>query len=208
MGGGGADAQQRAAQQAEEQRRAQVLAGQQAVERIYNTPEREAQIQDAVNATRGFLIKDLDRQNQVAQRQNKFALARSGTTGGSADVDSNRNLSQAYLRGVTEAERRAQAAGSSLRQADQNSKLNLFQMVQGGLDQTTAARNAGEAMRSNVASARAEAMQQGIGDVFQSFGDIYKRSRERAGERQTEKNQMQTFYQPNPYASRGIGPYD
>jgi hypothetical protein len=201
------NSQQREAQRAEEQRRANVLAGQQGVERIFGTPQREAQIQDAVGATRDFLQKDLDKQNTRAQLQSKFALARGGTTGGSLDVDTNRALSESYLRGVTEAERRAQAAGASLRQADQSAKLNLFGMIQSGLDQTTAARNAGEAMRSNIDSARAQSMQQGVGNVFEQFGDIYKRSRETKAKNDAEKFQYGSYYQQNPLTNRvGTGP--
>lgn len=186
MGGGGGS-QQREAQQAEEQRRRDILRTQQRVESIYNSPAREGQIEDLINATREFLSKDLNKKNADAQRQSKFAMARSGQTMGSVDVDTKKLIGEEYLRGTLEAERRAQGAGNSLRQSDLASKQNLFALAQSGVDMTVAARQAGEAMRGNIDSARAEAMQQGIGDAFGSFGDLYKRSRERGAEKRAER---------------------
>lgn len=198
--GGGNDRATREAQRAEDERRRQVEATQRQVESIYTSPEREAQIGDVVGATRQFLLTDLDKQQTRASRQAKFAAARSGQTMGSAAITNQRELADAYQRGLIEATRRAEAAGANLRQQDQSSKLNLFAMAQAGLDATTAARQAGEAMRANIASARADATQSGIGDVFQSMGDLYKRSREQKGATTAEKYQYGTFYQPGPYA--------
>jgi DNA-binding PucR family transcriptional regulator len=190
MGGGGGN-QQRAAEQAEAQRRADILNTQRRIESIYNTPAREAQI--------GDLTSDLDKKNLQAQRQSKFALARSGQTMGSLNVDTNKRLSDEYLRGTLEAERRAQGSGNALRQADQSSKLNLFQLAQSGVDMTTAANQAAAQMRQNIGMAQAEATQQGLGDLFGTFGDVYKRSRERAGTERAEKYQYGSFWAPSMY---------
>lgn len=193
---------QQQAQRAEDDRRRQVEATQRQIESIYSSPEREAQIGDFVGATRSFLQTDLDKQNIRAQRQAKFANARSGTTMGSNEISAQRDLGLAYLRGGIEAERRAQGAGNALRQADQSSKLNLFSMAQSGLDLTTAAQQAGQSLRQNIGLARADATQSGIGDVFASLGDMYKRSRENAGQRKAEKD-FGNFYGPSPYGRRG-----
>lgn len=203
-GSGSARRQQRAAEQAEAQRRADIARTQQSVEAIYSTPEREAQIQDLVGATRTFLGQDLDRKNTGTRRQAKFALARSGMTGGSVDVDVNQNIAEDYLRGALEVERRSQAAGNSLRQADQQAKQNLFAMAQSGLDSTTAARQALTGMRVDAANARSEALQQGIGDVFGQFGDIYRQSKESRIRRDQEK-QLSGVYAPSPWLSWASG---
>lgn len=203
--GGSSNAATRQAQQAEEDRRRQVSATQRAVEGIYSTPEREAQVQGLIGSTRNFLQTDLDKQNEQTKRQLKFAMARGGTTGGSLAVDQGRAVSDSYLRGILEAERRAQAAGNSLRSADQSAKQGLFSMAQSGLDMTTAARQAGESMRVNFGNAKADSTQSGIGDVFNSFADINKRSRERAGAASAEKYQYGTAYNPSPYLSGAYG---
>jgi hypothetical protein len=190
------------AQKAEEERRAQVLATQQAIESIYSDPKREMQIKDLIAATNQFLSQDLSRKNSEASRNLKFALARGGQSGGSYDVDRRRDLGENFLRGALEVERRSQAAGQSLRQADQDSKLALFSQAAAGLDMTTAARNAGEAMRSNAGLAKSNALQSGLGDLFSGFADIYKMSRERAGKDAAQKYEYP--YGGNPY---GANPY-
>jgi hypothetical protein len=196
---------QRAQQQAdaaEKERRAAVERAQRAITAIYGSPQRETDIQDVENATRDYLQGDLNRQNATAARELRFALARSGQTMGSVDVDKNRTLAENFLRGAVEVQRRANAAGSALRQADQASKINLFSMAQQGLDATTAAQQAGEMMRANVATAKADALESGLGDVFSNLGDIYKKSRERAGAERAEKYQYNTFYTPNQWYGR------
>lgn len=197
---GGSNRAQREAQRAEDQRRAQVAQTQSAIERIYSNPAREAEIAQLIDATRGYLSTDLDKQNAKAQRQLKFALARSGQSFGSTEANQRRDLGEAYLKSGLEVERRAQAAGASLRQADQSAKLNLFQLAQSGLDMTTAARQAGESMRSNIDLAKSEATQQGIGDAFGTFGDIYKRSREEKARREQDK-------QLGVYGPAAYGPF-
>ena len=196
---------QKEATQAEAQRKASVEEAQRRIEAIYSAPGRENDIRDVQNATRDYLQGDLDRQNKSAGRELKFALARSGNTMGSVDTDKNRALSEDYLRGAVEVARRSDAAGNSLRQADQSSKLGLFSMAQQGLDMTTAARQAGESMRVNIGQAKADALQTGLGDLFKNFGDMYKTSKENAGKRQAERYQYGTFYSPNQNYSSGGG---
>lgn len=191
---GSSDSASKEASAAESQRRAQVESVQRQVEAIYGAPQRETDIRDVENATRDYLQGDLDRQSKRTARELKFALARDGTTMGSRDVDQNRELAENFLRGAVEVQRRAGAAGNSLRQADQASKLGLFSMAQQGLDMTTAARQAGESMRSNIAGAKADALQTGLGDLFSNFGKVYTASRERAAAKKQEK-------QFNPYAT-------
>lgn len=200
---GGSNDAQRQATANERERLAQVEATQKRIEEIFGAPGREAGIQDVIGATRDYLGGDLNRQNDKAVRQTKFANARAGQSFGSLDADRNRQLAEQYLRGGLEVERRAQGAGTSLRQADQSSKLNLFNMATTGLDMTTAARQAGEAMRNNIAGAKTDALQTGLGDLFGDMGDIYKRSREKAGANAAEKYQYNTFYQPNQFTSLG-----
>ncbi len=197
---GGSNDATKEAEQAEAQRRAQVKATQQQIESVYSSPERQADITSLEGAVRQFLGQDLSRKTGEAQRGLKFALARSGQTLGSTAVDQNRDLGEQYLRGSLEVDRRAQAAGAALRDADQQSKLSLFSQAAAGLDQTTAVRQAGEGLRANIGIARGDALQTGLGDLFSAFGDIYKRSKEAKGTRDAEKYQYGgQYYTPNQY---------
>lgn len=169
---------------AEEQRRqAEIRAAQQRIDSIFSSPERERDISDLEAATREFLQLDLDRKHEDAGRNLKFSLARSGLSKGSADTDLNARLGDDYLRGILEAERRAKGAGATLRSQDQDTKTQLFQQILTGLDSTTASQNATRALQQNVDLAKSSALQQGLGDVFGSFSDIFKSSREAAADR-------------------------
>jgi hypothetical protein len=197
---------QKEAQKAEDKRRAQVEATQKQIESIYSSPGREADIQDLIKATQSYLGQDLDKQNTVAQRQAKFALARNGQTMGSYDVDLHRDLGQQYLRGALEVTRRAQGAGNALRDADQRAKLDLFSQAAAGMDMTTAARNAAESMKAAAGLTRADALQSGLGDLFSTFGEIRKNSLDQQGRNQAEKYQYGSNpYTPNQYFSAGYG---
>ena len=193
FGGGGKAA--KAATAAEEQRRREIAAAQKRIEGIFGSPQREADITDLENATRSFLNEDLGRQKGDADRELKFALARSGLSKGSADVDQNLRLGDDFLRGVQEVERRSKTAGATLRSQDQETKNNLFSQILGGLDATTAAEQAGHSLQQNIALSKSQAQQQGLNDVFGDFSDIFKSSKTAAGDR-TARYDFNALYGP------------
>jgi hypothetical protein len=181
----------------EERRRREIEAGQRRIEAIFSAPERQKQIQDFIDAQREFYQSDLDREHRDAGLKLKFALARSGLSGGSADVDSNADLSEAYFRGVAEADRRALGAGANLRAEDQSAKQQLFSQLLGGSDATTAAQNAAQMMRTNASIAKQNATFGAFDSLFSQFGDIYKSSQEAAGERRAAKD-FGSLFGPRP----------
>ena len=99
---------------------------------------------------------------------------------------------------MAEAERRAQEAGYSLRADDQASKQTLFSQILGGADATTAAQNANQMMKVNAGLARQDATVNGFDSLFGDFGDIYRYSREAAGERRASK-EFGSLFGPRPY---------
>lgn len=186
-----------AAEEAERRRQAEIAAAQRRVEGIFSSPQREAQIQDFINAQRGFLQSDLDREHRDNQLQTKFATARSGLAGGSVDIDRNQLLAETYLRGIAEAERRAQNAGADLRASDQQSKQTLFGQILSGADVSTAAQNAAQMMRINAQQAGQDSYVNAFDSLFGDFGDIYKSSREAAGERRASQ-EFGSLFGPRP----------
>jgi hypothetical protein len=206
MCGGGSDPNEQAAKD-EAKRRAQVAATQKAIEAAYSSPKREADIGDLIAATRQFLQGDLNDKTGKAQRNLKFALARDGQTLGSTAVDQNRDLGKEYLRGALEVERRAQGAGSALRESDLDAKFGLFNQAVTGLDMTTAVQQAGQSMLASAGRARADALQGGLAGLFDDMGSIYQNSRERKGRADAEKYQYGggSYYTPNSYYSGGWG---
>lgn len=194
--GGSSNAAQQQAQAAEAARQAAIAQTQRRIEGIYGSPEREADIQKFLDATRQYYRTDANRQQGDAARNVRFAMARSGQTGGQFDADTNSRLSETYQRGLLEADRRAQASAANLRASDQESKQRLFALAQSGLDSTTAAQNASQALRQNLSLSNATAREQSLGDLFSSFGDVYKQSVAQDESRKAQKSIYNTLYSP------------
>lgn len=159
---------QRAAQASEDARRAAIAGTTSRVNQIYDAPSRQAQYNDFVGALREHYTGDVNRQKTVADRNSKFALARGGLIGGSAEVDANRNLGEEYQKGLLNAENRAQSGLSSLKNQDEASRMQLIQLAQSGLDSTTAASRAMSNMSADTRGNMADAQAKGLGDVFAS----------------------------------------
>lgn len=157
----------------EEQRRQAAIKGTQAsVNQVFNSPQRAADISDFVNATRSFYQQDLDRQKADADRGLKFALAKSGLTGGSTQVDQQGLLADNYGRGQLQVEQKAQGAGASLSAADQDARSRLISLATSGLDATTAAQQASAAMRSNLQAGQSQAQLGSLADSFSQFNQF------------------------------------
>lgn len=165
----GGNSAAKAANQAEADRQSAIRRTQSQVNTVFNDPKRQADINDFVGATRSFYQQDLDRQKGNADRGLKFALARSGLTGGSTQVDQQQLLGQDYGKGLLQVEQKAQGAGASLSAADQDARARLISLATSGLDATTAAQQASAAMRSNLEAGKSEAQLGSLGD---SFGQV------------------------------------
>jgi hypothetical protein len=186
MCGGGSNRAQREAQAEEERRQAAIRAGTGRVQQIFNSPEREQQINDFIAATRGILGREVNRQQADATRQNRFALARSGQIGSSLQADRTRKLGETYGRALLEAERRAQAGGADIRAADADAQARMIGLVQGGLDATTAASQSASAMRNNLSAGAAQRNADSLGNLFGGFADYFQQSREAAARRRAD----------------------
>lgn len=197
----------KAATAEEEKRRKEIADAQKRIDAIFGSSERQGDITDLENATREYLQSDLDRKKGDTDRQLKFSLARSGLSKGSADIDQNLRLADDYLRGILEVERRAKTAGTTLRSQDAETKAGLFSQVLGGLDTTTAASQATQALRQNVDISKSQAFQQGIGDLFGDFSDIFKSSKTASGDRRASYD-FNTLYgarqRPMPTVAGGV----
>lgn len=195
MGGGGKSSNDVANEQRrqEEQRIAAIQAGLAATNKIFDSPEREAQIQDFLAANRQQYFGELNRQTEEAQRQLRFSLARSGTYGGRQQVDAAKDLGEAHNRGVIQADRLAQGAANEVRQADEDARLRVIQLIQSGTDATTASRMATAGLRTSLEGARSSMNADALGTVFGGFSDMYKRSQQRNEERRAQRD-LGTLY--------------
>jgi hypothetical protein len=204
MSGGSNNSAQRAAEQSENARQARIASSVGQINAAFDNPSRERELGDYLAATRRFYMDDLDRQKGDTDRGLKFAMARSGLTGGSTAIDNARRVGEDYTRGVLESDRRAQSAVADLRGQDEQSRLGLISMAQSGLDATTASSRALSSLQNNLQAGRATATAQGLGDAFGSFSNIYRRSQEESARRRGEKDVYGTLYQPGfGFGARG-----
>ncbi len=177
---GGGKAAKRAERE-EQARQASIASTTGRINSLFDSPERQAQQQDYLKALRSRLVGDVTRQRDVAARNQKFALAKAGLTGGSAAVDAGRQLGEETTRGLLEAERRAQSGFADLVAADEGSRADLIGLAQNGLSTGDAASRAAQAMRTNAS--RSSATAGGTWDVFSGVADLYKRQQESAAKR-------------------------
>lgn len=191
----------REAEQAEADRAARIAQTTQQVNALYDSPERAAQRAQYGAALRDFYVSDADRQKGIADRDLRFALARSGLTGGSFNVDANRQLGEEYTRGILDAERRTQAGMADLLSRDEQSRLNLTGLAQSGLNTTTAAQQAAAALRANTEGALAAAKSQGLGDIFAGVNRYKTYSEEQAERRRADSRYTQEY----PGAAKAFG---
>lgn len=188
MCGGGGNQASQAAERSEQQRQADIARSVGAINQAYNNPERAKQIEDYRLATQQLLQQDLDREKAGADRNTRFAMARLGLSGGSADVDQNKNIAETYQRGVLDAVRQAQGAAAQLQGSDQQSRQNLIALAQSGVDATTSAQQANESLRVNLANARSQVAPSAANQAFAGFADIYRASQEQRGRNDAKRS--------------------
>lgn len=185
---GGSNKAANEANRMEQERQASIRRTQGAVNAVFDSPQRAAEIGDFVGAMRQFYGDDLNRQQAVDNRERKFALARGGLTGGSVNVDMNRTAGEDYQRGLLEVDRRARGAGAELEAADQDARSRLISLATSGLDVTTGASQAAAAMRTQLEAGRAGAQAQQLGDIFGRSAKWYGDSAEAAVRRRADRD--------------------
>lgn len=193
---GGGDDSARKAAQSEGLRQSQTRRAVEQINAVYDNPRQEAQIGDFLAAARAFYRGNLDRDKERQDRSLKFAMARSGLTGGSAAVDANRRLGEAYQEGVVRAEQQAVSDANALREANEQGRMNLISLAQSGADLGTGAARAAQQLAANLGGARAKMRADALSDVFGGFTDIYETSRKTAAERRGNRDVYGLLYQP------------
>lgn len=163
MCGGGGNASAAATQQ-EAARQANISQNVNQIDQTFAT--RQPQYDQYLNAQRGLYQTELGRQQGIAARNQKFALARSGLTGSSVAADQGDELGREMAQGSITAEQKAQGNLASLESQDNAEKLQLTSLAQSGADIGNAATQSADALRANLGTAMAGSTASGLGDVF------------------------------------------
>ena len=193
MCGGGTDRASQAAEARERSRQRNIAASTQEIDRIFN--QRGGQQQDFVNALRDFFTTDIRKQQSDTARQVKFGLARGGLTGGSAAADIGTTLGEEFTQGLLSSEQLAQRSLADLQARDEASRQSLLALAQTGLQPGTAAARASESIRANLEGARSRSRVEGVGDVFGTTADIFRKQAE-AAERRRGLKEADIFADP------------
>lgn len=200
---GGSDSAQKAAQAQQEQQQAQIEQSQSQINAIFDDPQRAADINDFVDATRQYYQQDLDKQKANADRSLKFSLAKAGLTGGSQQVDEQEQEGEAYAKGQLQAEQKALGAGASLQDADEQARQRLIALATSGLTSSEAGMESAQAVQTDLQSAQAQANADSLGDVFSTFNNFSKNV-DTAQQQRDAYKQLYSLYGPIP-SSSGYG---
>ena len=117
--------------------------------------------------------RDVNRQAADAERLNRFALARNGLLGGSADVDSGFEINRMTNEGLMKAGGIADQAAADLRMSDERTRGNLISMAQSGIDTGTAQQMALSGLAANAEAAKSSAAAATVGDLFSGLSGAY-----------------------------------
>jgi len=169
-GGGGGDG---GARQMEEERQARIKAATDAINSVFNGAGRDALYTSHRDAVYDLNKREVDRQAALAQRQNRFGLARAGQLGGSLDVDSNAEINRVTNEGLLKAGGLADDAAAALKSSDERTRSSLISMAQSGIDTGTAASMALKGLDVNASQAVGQRTAASIGDLFQNIGQAY-----------------------------------
>ncbi len=128
-----------------------------------------------------FNKNKLDTDREPAARNLKFALLRTGNSGGGLDVDQNNLLQRKYDEGLLNATNAADAASLGARSSDEESRLNLLSRIDAGMDQGSAIAGANNQLRNSADAAISNAKGQSLGNAFDNAGLLYQTSQVGAG---------------------------
>lgn len=140
--------------------------------------------------TKNNAMVDLDKDRSITERDLGFMLARAGLSGGSRDVDVNRDILDTYNQGVLKAASMGTETANNARSADDQTRVKLIQNIQAGLDEGQAAQQAYEGMANNARSAQDDASSA----TLKGFFDILNNQQKEAAYTQAYNQTV------NPYA--------
>jgi hypothetical protein len=163
MCGGGGNAAA-AAQQQEAQREATISGNVKDINSAFGN--RTAQYTDYAKALQGQYETELNRQQTIAARNQKFSLARGGLTGGSSAVDQGALLGQETASGTLKAQQQVGSAVAGLQSKDEATREQMISLAQSGGDIGNGATQTANALQANIGNAQAQNVEQGLGDVF------------------------------------------
>jgi hypothetical protein len=183
-----------AANAADAARQAQIQQSINSINTAYNTPQRQAQYQQYGQNLNNFYTNQVNEQETTNARNLKFALARSGLTGGSSAVDANTQLNKDYTQGLLQASRQAQAGQAGLQQSDINAKNQLISLAQAGGNIGTIPSQVSQAQSAALGTAQNYGNANSLGNLFAGTAQIYQNEQTAAANRKAQQSPIGSIY--------------
>lgn len=160
----------------------------------YGSPTRQAQIDQFGTNLNNYYTGQANEQEATNARNLKFAEARSGLTGGSANVDANTQLSKDYTKALLQASQLAQGGKASLQQADVNSKNNLISLAETGANIGSIPGQVASAQTANLNAAQNYGNANALGNIFAGTAGIYQAEQNAAANRKAQTSPIGSLY--------------
>lgn len=183
-----------AANQANTDRQNQINASIGQITSAYSSPQRQAQVDQYGQQVGNYLTGQVNNQEATNARNLKFAMARSGLTGGSAAVDSNTQLQKDYSTALLQASQQAQSAKAGLAQSDTNAKNQLIGLAQQGSYIGAIPQQIAQAQSASLGAAQNYANPQALGNLFAGTAGIYNNEQTAAANRRAQTSPIGSLY--------------
>lgn len=167
-----------------------------------NRQSRDALYGQTRSAVNDYYLDQLNQQRDTAGRQTKFSLARRGVRGGSSDLDVQGDMLRRYNEAVLNISNRADAAGTTLRSQDEQTRLGLIDRVNAGMSGSGAVGSAIEQLQTNADDVRANANAQSLGEVFGGYANYNQGEAAQRGRERAYGDYYGTYYNPRSYSGR------
>ena len=158
------------------------------------------------NAVLGFNKDKLNRDLSESERQLRFSLGRSGLFAGSEDIAQQGKQRDAYDQGILQSTSLADQSAAGFRGADERTRLDVINQIQGGADTGTALQNAQRGLELSAQSADANSKGNIIGNVFGDAGLLYDNYNQKQGTQDARNkyaNPLGAFFNNNRDAYSG-----
>ncbi len=183
-----------AANAANNAQNAQIGASVAAINKAYGSPQRRQQYSQYGQNLQNYYTGQVNRSEATNARNLKFAMARSGLTGGSEAVDANTQLQKDYSTGLLNASQAAQQGEASLKQSDINSKNQLISLAQQGNFTGSIPASISSAQDANLQAAQNYGNANTLGNLFAGTSAIYNNEQTAAMQRKAQNSPFGSPY--------------
>ena len=138
-----------------------------------NEAQRNAGYDKVRQSNLGLMMSDIARNRANTTRNVGFGLQRNGLFGGSVDVDTHRDITDANQRSVIQANQLADSQVAQMRSNDESTRADLISRINAGLDADSAATTATQRMLNNRQEALTTNPSGALNNLFAGIGSAW-----------------------------------